>query len=114
MRRTEQAAVVNVALSAVCRPCPRHSFPAVHDTYHSIQGRAENAKLNEEPASNQRSDTVSPTPAGLEGQNLVDRPTPGYWNMNGQGGIHLGSSGSLTRTFLTGCHCLVQTGFRAK
>jgi hypothetical protein len=58
MRRTELTAAVNVALHTVRRPCPQRSFPAVHITHHSIQGRAENAELNEQPALNQRGDTV--------------------------------------------------------
>jgi hypothetical protein len=91
MRRTEQTAAVNVALDTVCRPCPQRSCPAFHITHHSIQGRAENAELNEEPALNQRSGIVSPTSAGLKNQDLVDQRNLGHWNKIRQGGIHLDS-----------------------
>jgi hypothetical protein len=89
MRRTEQTAAVNVAPGTVCRPCPQRSFPAVHITHHSVQGRAENAELNEEPALNQRGDIVSPAPVGLKNQDLVDQRRPGHWNKDGQGDINL-------------------------
>jgi hypothetical protein len=78
MRRTEQIAAVNVALGTSCRPYLQRSFPAVHITHHSIQGRAGNTELNKEPALNQRSDIVSPTPAGLESQDLVDQRKLGH------------------------------------
>jgi hypothetical protein len=78
MRRTEQIAAVNVALGTSCRPYLQRSFPAVHITHHSIQGWAGNTELNKEPALNQRSDIVSPTPAGLESQDLVDQRKLGH------------------------------------
>jgi hypothetical protein len=91
MWRTEQTAAVNVALGTVCRPCPQRSFLAVHITHHSFQGRVGNAELNEEPALNQGSDIVSPTPAKLKSQDLVDQRKLGHWNKNGQDSIHFGS-----------------------
>jgi hypothetical protein len=75
----------------VRRPLPERSLPAVHRPDHSTQESAEDIKPDGKTASKQENDAISPTPAGLESQDLVGQPKPGHWNEDGQGRIHLGS-----------------------
>jgi hypothetical protein len=87
----EHVAASTMRPDTVRRPLPKRSLPAVHHSDHSTQESAEDIKPDGKTASKQEYDAISPTPAGLESQDLVGQPKPGHWNEDGQGRIHLGS-----------------------
>lgn len=81
----EHVAAATMRLDTVRRPLTKRSLPAMHHADRSTQESAEDIKPNRKTASKQEYDAISPTPTGLESQDLVGQPK------SGQGRIHLGS-----------------------